>query len=737
MVGGRYARRVVRRPIYLRALVALAAATGLLAMAGALLPAPPAAAQAQATQPVAHAPYDSPLAITIETLTPSSIPENGPIEVSGILTNRDDTTWTSIKLYPIFSNQGPMTTRAELAAAALSPGDAVIGDRLTDVSDDVRSLAPGQSTTYSIRVPRSELDDTDVGVAEPGVYWFGVHASGQSADTPRDDFADGRARTFLPMVPPSTQGAVDTALVLPLRRMLEYSPDGSLADPDGWRETLEDGGDLQSLARFGEAARKRQVTWLVDPALPDAVRRLEGGNQPRSIEPTDLTVPDEPSPSGSPDVTFAPEEETGEADTEAQPNRTSLSTAASTWLDTLRSGMRRQEVLTLPYGDPDLAGTAAHDPGLYNLARAQTSQVLRAWGKDPTPAVTSPGGFLDPAALAMTDPDAPALLSDRMFGDDPPGVATADGHTVVVTSSGAAAGGPGPGDPLSAVGLRQRIVSEAALRVLEPGRREPLVVVLPTRLDPSGAEEFFAGLDPDWLRLTTVDRVADRPDTETDPEELDYPDFQDRLELDATTFDEVESLIGAGETLQNLLTRNDQVAGVVAEQALASASYSARALPLTGRGTIVASRGWIEARLGSVSITAPPGVTLSSSSGDFAATITNRLDQPVTVTVSPRSDAGLTVDRPEPILLGPDSRTTVLLQARTSRIAVHNVDLLLTDTDGTPLGASDRLPIRSAQVSEVIWLIMGTGLGLLFVAIVVRLIRRIRRARNSAAEPVP
>jgi hypothetical protein len=34
-------------------------------------------------------------------------------------------------------------------------------------------------------------------------------------------------------------------------------------------------------------------------------------------------------------------------------------------------------------------------------------------------------------------------------------------------------------------------------------------------------------------------------------------------------------------------------------------------------------------------------------------------------------------------------------------------------------------------VSQVIWLILGTGVALLFGAIVVRLVRRVRRARGT------
>ncbi len=55
--------------------------------------------------------------------------------------------------------------------------------------------------------------------------------------------------------------------------------------------------------------------------------------------------------------------------------------------------------------------------------------------------------------------------------------------------------------------------------------------------------------------------------------------------------------------------------------------------------------------------------------------------------------------------------------------------VVVTDEAGTPLGAAQRVAIRSAQVSGVIWLILGVGVGLLFLAIAIRLVRRIRRER--------
>jgi hypothetical protein len=65
------------------------------------------------------------------------------------------------------------------------------------------------------------------------------------------------------------------------------------------------------------------------------------------------------------------------------------------------------------------------------------------------------------------------------------------------------------------------------------------------------------------------------------------------------------------------------------------------------------------------------------------------------------------------------------------RLGIHNVRLVVTDRSGRPLGSSVELPIRAAQVSEVIWVIIAGGAAMLFGAIAVRLFRRIRAARRA------
>ncbi|WP_322937483.1 DUF6049 family protein [Nocardioides bizhenqiangii] len=733
---------MVSRPVVLRA--ALGAVTAL--TAGLLTTPPAGAAEPHPRRDndayAVPAAYDAPLLVTIDALTPGEVPERGPVFVSGTVINRDTETWTGIAVYP-FINAGncdgcppPITTAAGLVEAAETDPEAVVGNRITDVSDTIDELEPGEVQEYTIRIPRDLLP-----VSEPGVYWFGVHALGASDSAPDDGLADGRARTFLPYVPRGRDGIggrIDTAIVVPLRYRIRHLGNGQLARPEAWESAFDPTGDLGGPLAFGASSGARPVSWLIDPAVPDAARRLLRGNPPRDLGPEETDAGDGEGgddndggdgqgDGGGPtdDATEQPE------DPEPPPGDETALTAAD-WLDSVEVQLRGEEVLALPYGDLDMSATPDRMPGLYPLSRERVGTVLAQWETPTVPVIASPGGYLDPSAIEGIDDDSTLLLTDRMFGRreyrrGPPVVGVYDGHTVAATSSGASSGGPGPDPRLGAVAFRQRVLAEASLRLLAPGRRHPLIVVVPRGVDGTAGSAFWSELDPVWLNLTTVADATDRPATEVDPDSLTYPAAQETEELPLSVFTAVEELIASGRTLQNTLADAETVAADVRDEALAGASYHFRPYPDTAAARLDRSRRWIDRRLRSVTIAGPPAVTLSSADGSFAVTVENSLDRTVTVRIVAASiDGEVEVDVGDTVVLAPDSRTTILLDAHSTAPGVHNVSLSVTDVDGTPLGSSVEVPIRSGQVSEVIWVILGVGAGLLLLAIVLRLVRRIR-----------
>ena len=734
----------------------------------ARVPERPAAASRQGVRRAAS----TPLTLTIDTLSPASIPSRGTVRVAGTVTNTDSVVWRTVNIYSFISEE-PMRTRAELADAVEVEESASVGKRIVDPGNfaTVDAIEPGETTPFTLTVD-ADLLEAD----RAGVYWFGVHALGERGDEGRDEFfvADGRARTFLPRVPDRRPGQEPVAVGVPLRGNLEYAEDGSLEDLDRWVATLGLGGRLRSLVELGGSSGERTVTWVVDPALLDAVRQLAAGNPARSLEPN-LQEGDEDgepvAPSPGEGATDDPESEATETPSETEtpapvdppdedpaedpaedpdddpvqqdlPEDLDTQTreaaeAAREWLGRLDAAVDEgDEVLVLPYGDLDVSAAARHDrgrdgAGAYARAVARSARPLPGLGVTGTPAVASPSGYLSPGALDVLDHDEVVLVGDQVL-PRAPAVASVGGRRLVVTSTAAAAGGPGPGEPRATVALRQRIIAEAAVRFL--GRDPaPLVVLLPPDWIPSGGGSFFSGLDLDWLDLDSVtDATEGTQAEERSADELVYPERQAEFELDAANFVAVDALRLAGETLQSLLTLNNLVGGTVTDQSLAMLSYAARTRPDSTRAAADRSRRWIEERLDQVEVSTPQAVTLSSINGSFPATIRNTLDQPVTVSLAAQGS-----DRDEleiapvgRVDLAAGGRESVLLDARTETPGVHEVTIVLTDKQGRPLGGSDELSVRSARVSNVIWLFLAAGIGLLFGTIAFRLVRRVRAARR-------
>lgn len=719
---------MLRRSSLLPALVAVAATSGPLVAhvtpaAAAPVVAPPSTS--------AQADVEEPLEVVIETLTPSYLPERGTIQMLGTVTNLSDERWRAINVHA-FIDDVPLTSSAELAATATTPIEADVGSRITipGTFDDIGSLAPGDTAGFSIELTRSEL-----GVTEPGVYWFGAHALGNTTDA-RDGVADGRDRTLLPLVPPQTQGRERAAVVIPVRRAIRHAADGRLRSSQRWAADLDLGGRLRSLADFGAAAGALPVTWLIDPAVPDAVARLVDGNPPRTL--ADVVSPDggpdAPDPGeGTPSSELVEPDETDEGDevegSEDPPEPNVAAEPGATWLTRFQDALEGQQVLALPYGDPDLPAAASHAPEVYDTALERRGTQLDRWRLPAAPAVAGPDGFLSAGSLSLLAGEETVLLSDLALpeGSDVRTSARVDGQQRVLFASAATAlGGPGPRDPLSELALRQRFLAEAAVRLMFHDRT-PLLMVLPPEFVPASPTTFWSGLDAPWLELTDTDDLGQgRP---LPAEELRYPVEQELLELDAENFDAAEALITAGRTLDNVLPRNDVVSGQVLDEALTSVSYTERDRAIESRTDSASAVEWIDHRLARVRIRAPRGLTLSSDVGTLGTTVTNRLDQPVTVWLRATSLGDVEVETSEPIELAAGGRQTVLLKASASSPGVHYVRVMVTDEQGTPLGAAQRVAIRSAQVSGVIWLILGVGVGLLFLAIVLRIVRRIRSER--------
>lgn len=712
-----------------------AALAGLLTVGCAGAGFAPSSAAAAAAEP-------DPLVVHLDTLSPE-LPRNGDVEISGTVTNVSDETYTRINLHA-FSSATPILDAASLATSATSDPTQFVGERVTEPGtfDTIDELAPGDSAAFTDRVPVELLDAG----GEQGVYWIGIHALGDSASTPRDDVAEGRARTFVPMRPTGGETR-EASVVLSIRNRLWYAEDGRLAGTERWARRLAEGGSLDAVLDMAESAGSTPYSWLVDPAVLHAIARLMSGNVPRSIAP-DPTMPDqEPTPTGTPSEDTGSPGDTADTLSPPQPVPTeepseeeaTLAASASAWMTRFKALVGATPVLALPYGDLDVSAAMRHDRTRFDQATARSAEIMGQLGLPSQPTVAPASGLLSPEAIAQVPADQVILLGDNAFAVPPStagSVVRLLGHEVIVTSTGAESGGPGPTAASDPLALRQRLLSEAALRIVD-GNPAPLVVTLPTVWRGEEAATFFSDLDRPWLDLVPLGDVATASAKGVPASQIAYSDDDVADELDASLFAAATRATGSATLLEQVLTLQTRIESYVRDEVLATLSEQHRRRPGQARAAAGRIDDALRADLGRIRVEAPRAVTLSSDSGPLGATLVNGLDQPVEVRLQVRTDGELTLTGGGTRRLGPNARSVVRFEATAAQGGVHDVQISVTSLDGVPLGSSDRLPIRAARVSAFIWIAMAAGALVLFGMIGYRLPGQIRarRAELAAADP--
>lgn len=732
------AARVERRaPAGLRRLAAALLAAALTA---GLLTGPVAAHPGPRTEEEPEQ-ADAPLAVSIESMSPATVPRRGRITVTGEIRNRSRSTWTDLNVY-LFASGDPMTTGAEVAEATATDQTLEVGARVTTpgLYDEVPDLEPGESTTYRLSVPRRELP-----FSEPGVYWVGVHVLGSNEDG-RAEGADGRARTFVPLMPERTRVVQNPrttlSLVLPLRAPVRRTQEGRVANPGRWYRRLGADGRLGRLTALGSTGFGVPLTWVVDPAVLEAAGSLAEGNPAFDLAPTS---DDEPGQGGTaePDspLTESPAPGTGEAaegeDPEAELGElTEEAEAAGRWLEDFVGDAEDQDVLVVPYGDLDVATVLRGDfGGTLENAHRLAMEAAADLGLDADPVLAPISGLLPEATLEHVDPETPLLLSERAVETDATRVQLRQGSDAVLTDEVARVGGPAPDPPFGALALRQRILAEAAVHGLEHGRDRPLVVSLPEQWDPGPdwrSATFFSGLNTPWLRLVPLSTAKAMSEVVEYDDSLAYTRAERRDEVPVANVLATQELGAAGDVLAALLTRNDTIDEQVARAGMLGSSVHVRPHPARARARTRAISGQVHRRLSEVYVEASELVTMSSETGNMAVTLVNDLREPVTVGLDAQTGTEeLVVRTPDLVSLGPGQRATVRLALRATDTGVHSVRLVPTTEDGRPLGRSTVIRVRSSQVGLVIWLIMGTGAVVFLAAIGTRIGRRVRTRKRT------
>jgi hypothetical protein len=594
-------------------------------------------------------------------------------------------------------------------------------------------------------VPRSLL-----GIGpEAGVYWIGVHVLGGSQSTGRDSIADGRARTFIPQVPRSTP-STRLALVVPVKAEVRRGAAGRLLGFGAWSRALDSDGRLDRLLNLSGRATS-PITWVVDPAVLDAARSVSEDNP--KIEPGPDGSKDGPggSPSSSPSSSTSPSPSDGSSDggdvgTASEPSHQAV--AARAWLEEFRRQAPTHTVTTVPYADLDVAAVlGSRLDELYQQARKLSAETMTVNGVDGTGVVDPVDGRLPAKALHALDQDTTVLLHDDAFPEAKRPVLTRNGRApVVLTDTTAGAGGPKPNARYAALAMRQRLLAESALHALSSDSDQPLVVSTPAYWDPGSTwddADFFGGLDQPWLRLVDLPSIVSGTGNATGGDTSDqgtpvYTRADRKAQLPLANLLATERLSTTGTTFDRLLPDNDTVGDVLARIGMLSSSQTAREDPDRTLSLVKSTTNYVRSQMQAVRIDGPSFVMMSGEEGPIQVSLVNGLDQTVRVGITAQTrSSGLRIKPHDDVTLGPGRRTAIRLEATSQDIGVHAVTLVATDSEGSPLGSLTQVSVRTSRVSTVIWVIMTAGGVLLFLAIGVRLYRRVRRRESTHGPRLP
>ncbi len=556
--------------------------------------------------------------------------------------------------------------------------------------DDLRKVRRGQQEKFSIAVPAEALPFSAAGVFPLSV----VAVDGQSGAVLSE------TSTFLPWAP-ETVCACESRLLMfwPLVGQPARDSTGTVVN-NGLQTSTAPGGRLSTLVRAGATA---PATWVVDPALIDAAA--------------------------------------------------ALNTASSDqWLSAFSSAASTRGVITLPYGDPDVAAvSAAGRPGFLQQGQRKGDRIYqRVVGEAPRSDMSWPAdgagddrviatsGRAGDAFVLLAEQNAPQITpltytpSGRIAWEDPAvDVLLADGPASALVAT--------PADTTTDVLLsRQRFLAETLLHALEIPDPRLLVIAPPRRWDPSAqwADELVQAIRrAPWLKSVSLDEAV-RPGAPT--VERAAPSVP-QLSLDRQLPGDMVLAAQRGLTdnrrLAAILTRPRQLSGPIEDALFTSVSTAWRSDPAAAEAAQGATLDRLASQRSRVRIVSKGG-TLGDSSGSFPITVRNQLDQAVVVRVA--------VTSTDPLRLrvkGPDERIRIASSRSVSvEVALDAVTSGRLSFDAqlrTPKGAAYNEPVNVAVdvkgFGTITFVIFGVAVALLVLAAAIRLFRRFRAARQAAA----
>ena len=695
---------------------------------------------------VAHAQTASttlPLTLTVTRITPTAPQPGDELTVGGVLSNPTDLSYDDLSI-ALRLDATPLTSRAALLAVATSTDHIPSDD--AGVPKSLGTLAAGASVPYTLQVPVDQLP-----LDAPGVYRISVEA--YRGDVDNREF-DARVNTFLPWLPPSAAvPPVQVAWVWPLLSTPRLRSDNTITDEAGLGAEVGPRGRLGLLLSVASQAATQSGLVPSAPA-PDAV-----GTE--TFDPTPTPVPIKP-------VLVTPV-----LDPENLQELTlSTDPAVTAYRSELQTLMTQTSSIVTPYGDPDIESLfAAHAGSLVTQARSTGLEsgltgvaTGLLWPPDGTLSqgtldqLTVSGLVLSSRAVPLSNAGSlaytPTARTDvTRPGGTLPAVVVDDGLSRLATT---------PVKVADRVLLTQRFAAETAAIALDGGPAGRTLVLAPNRRWSSKGSSIRSIVDETgqlpWVDPVTVPQALQgSPDPTALRDPLHQPvsaanalpaglaariaaadaelaGFRSILCPVATTGKgtPAKPSPASASTVTSCATANAQVLQLQ-RTLYAAASTAFRKPGSGGEAMLDASLAVLRHSVGQVKIQTTGPEVLVGSRPRLAISVVNNLKVPVRVQIVLRTTSNaLRASKAVTLTLaaGANVQQDISITSKRAGGGTVVVDAQLLTPTNQNLGAPVPLTVRISAAGIVVVTITIAVCGLLGLAVIVRLYRRIRNARR-------
>ncbi|MDX6208798.1 MAG: hypothetical protein QOE24_1189 [Frankiales bacterium] len=705
-----------------------------------------------------------PLTLTVDRISPTAPQPGDLLTVAGVLTNPTTQEYDGLSI-ALRIQSTPLESRAALLAVAGST-DHFVSDN-AGTPETLDPLAAGASVPYVLQVPVDALQ-----LITAGVYRIAVEVYRGSID---DREYDARINTFLPWLPPAAAVApVQVAWVWPLLTTPRLQPDNTFSD-DGTGVEIGPVGRLGRLLDVASQAAAQTGTVPAETAPPvPGVVSADPAPTPVAIRPVLVT------PVIDPENVQELQLMTGPYTVKNAPG--GYSSAATTYLAGLTALVTKTSWIATPYGDPDIQALMAAQ-GASLVTQARSTGLESSLPVVSTGLLWPPDGTLSQGTLAQLSTTGLILSSKAVpvtnavnLGYTPTSTTAVErpGGAVpaVVVDDGLSKLATTPVRPEDRVLLDQRFAAETAAIAVEAAPSAPsaprTLVIAPGRRwspteSPVRAIVDETGRLP-WITPVTVPQALQAPpDPAVARAAVHQPPNQPTLPDDTATrivkadaelagFRSILCPAPAAATTTSpavpATTAPDAVCNRDAEDQVnqqvlqlqrslyRAASTAFRRPGSGGQPLLDATVSLLRSTEDKVRIVSEGGNTLVGNGAKLPISIVN--DLPVAVKVQlvlrPRSAALRATKAPVELTIaaGAHVQTDVTVTVNSAASRDVFVDAQLLTPAGRDFGKPVTLQVHISAAGVVVVTITIAVCGLLGLAVIVRLYRRIRNARKGS-----